>query len=130
MVGVLANELDTSRRHQERAGAHHDRIRDSGVHAQEADHDQARPVEANAEHHQGAEHHRKPDRDAELGPGQTQRLAGRRPLSDIDSTINAEAPSSAVPIPICTCRLENPADEACSQERAQDRRPDNARPAS
>ena len=66
------------------------------------------------------------DGDRQLGARQPERHARRRTHADIDSTISADATSSAVPMPICTCRRVKPTDHAGAQERAEHRGADDA----
>jgi len=55
IVALLADELQAADRHEERACTHHDREGRLRIHAEEADHDEARRVVADAQHHQRTE---------------------------------------------------------------------------
>ena len=76
---LLSDEARAGDRHEEGAGPHHDRERRRRVHAEEADEDHARRVEADAERHQRAEEEVDADRHQEPRPVRPSRLppAGR-----------------------------------------------------
>ena len=65
-VALLADESQAADRHQEGAGAHHDRERRLLAHPEQAHEDHARRVEPDAEGHERAEREVAGDRDRQL----------------------------------------------------------------
>ncbi len=78
VVCALGDELHAAHRHQERTGAHHDRVRRRGVHAEQADEDHARRIEADAERHQRSKHEVDRQGDREFPTCQSERCASAR----------------------------------------------------
>src|SRR3954462_3175375 len=74
-VAALSDESQAPDWHQEGAGAHHDRKRGGGIHAEQADQDHARRVEPDPERHQGAEQEVYRDADEQLDPAHAKRVA-------------------------------------------------------
>ena len=75
IIGIEADEADARGRHQERARTHHDRKRRARIHAEQADHDQARRIQTNADRHQCTETEVDHDREYEQSAGQPERRA-------------------------------------------------------
>ena len=95
--------------HEERAGAHHDRERGLRVHAEQAHHDQAGAVEADAHLHERAQHEVADEAQRQRRPSGPARAPPPGAILKMVRRNKVAATSSATPMPIWTFRRGQPA---------------------